>query len=82
VQLRFLSLPTSRGARLSLKWTARERGSPLALDGVSPPGGFVLRLPPELRASAAAGGEPVPTRANGDVRLRPEAKSVEIMLGT
>lgn len=74
----FGNLPTWFGP-CALSFVPQENGAALSLGGkVASPGGFVLRLPPALKAGVTVDGRPITPAANGDVLLPPGTRNVEL----
>lgn len=74
-------LPTHFG-RLDLRWTPTENGATLTLGSeVSPPEGFVLRLPESLKAKVEVGGQPVTSTSASEFILPPRTREVRILFG-
>jgi hypothetical protein len=64
---------------LDLDYTPEPGGATLKLGrNATPPGGFLLRLPPELRATATAAGKRLEVHPNGDCPLPAQAASVKL----
>ncbi len=72
------SLPTYFGP-CAFTYAPTEKGAALRLSGpAAPPGGFVLRLPKTLSATATVDGKPLQWSAEGDVLIPSGTKRVEI----
>lgn len=71
-------LPTHFGI-CSFAYVPDRTGATLTLTGdASPPGGFVLALPPSLNAKITADGTPVPRPIDGNCLLPPNTRSVRV----
>ena len=71
-------MPTMFGP-LGLEWKPSETGATLTLNAkCTPPDGFVLRLPAELKGSVKAAGLEIQRAENGDVLIPMRTASVEI----
>ncbi len=72
------SLPTYFGI-CSFAYVPDRNHATLTFTGdASPPGGFVLALPPSLNAEVTADGTPLPRTANGCCLLPPSARRVRV----
>ena len=73
-------LPTHFGP-LGLDWKPSETGATLTLDvKCTPPEGFILRLPAELKATVKAAGLEIQRAENGEIAIPVKTASVEIEL--
>ena len=71
------NLPTHFGSA-SLAWSVKERQAALTFSGsAAPPGGFVLRLPPELKTKLTADGKAVAGKG-GDFALPTGVRQAQI----
>ena len=71
-------MPTHFG-RFTFAYANAGQTATLMLAGASPAEGFMLRLPPTLKAKATADGRALPRAANGDVPLPAGTKNVQIV---
>ncbi len=63
----------------ALKWQVQDNTAVLRLSGTAePPNGFVLRLPPSLKATVILDGESLPVAPNGDCLLPKQVKRVYV----
>lgn len=75
------NLPTWFGS-CSFRYQPGGQGAVLALDGqAEPPGGFVLRLPPEVKAAVQVKGQPLARSPTGDFLLPTGTRAATITLG-
>ena len=76
-EMAVIELPTWFGP-CSFRYVPKDNGATLTLDGATPPGGFVLRLPRELPATVEADGRRLERTAAGDIAVPVGKTRVEL----
>jgi hypothetical protein len=80
-EMAVMDLPTWFGS-CSFRFQPSGPGAVLTLDGqAQPPGGFVLRLPPEMQAAVQVKGQPLPRSPTGDFLLPTGTREATIAFG-